>query len=149
MIGECSDDSFIEVDGGKTARRDLCGGCRVTGSPTAINFFLTPTKEMLSFLQTTSVGSVLTWLLTPRARALVGKCVRTRYGKIKLSQRRFANRLTCDYATTSQRKRPLELISSGLQFLAPQVGLEPTTLRLTAECSAIELLRNKRPHIVN
>jgi hypothetical protein len=27
-------------------------------------------------------------------------------------------------------------------FLAPEVGLEPTTLRLTAECSAIELLRN-------
>ena len=27
-------------------------------------------------------------------------------------------------------------------ILAPQVGLEPTTLRLTAECSAIELLRN-------
>ena len=27
-------------------------------------------------------------------------------------------------------------------FLAPQVGLEPTTLRLTAECSAIELLRS-------
>ena len=27
-------------------------------------------------------------------------------------------------------------------FIAPQVGLEPTTLRLTAECSAIELLRN-------
>ena len=26
-------------------------------------------------------------------------------------------------------------------LLAPQVGLEPTTLRLTAECSAIELLR--------
>jgi hypothetical protein len=25
--------------------------------------------------------------------------------------------------------------------LAPEVGLEPTTLRLTAECSAIELLR--------
>ena len=32
------------------------------------------------------------------------------------------------------------LISKG--FMAPQVGLEPTTLRLTAECSAIELLRN-------
>ena len=27
-------------------------------------------------------------------------------------------------------------------FVAPQVGLEPTTLRLTAECSAIELLRH-------
>ena len=25
---------------------------------------------------------------------------------------------------------------------APEVGLEPTTLRLTAECSTIELLRN-------
>ena len=29
-----------------------------------------------------------------------------------------------------------------LKRMAPQVGLEPTTLRLTAECSAIELLRN-------
>jgi hypothetical protein len=28
-----------------------------------------------------------------------------------------------------------------LIYLAPQVGLEPTTLRLTAECSTIELLR--------
>ena len=28
--------------------------------------------------------------------------------------------------------------------LAPEVGLEPTTLRLTAECSAIELLRIMR-----
>ena len=31
--------------------------------------------------------------------------------------------------------------SGGIK-MAPQVGLEPTTLRLTAECSAIELLRN-------
>ncbi len=31
-----------------------------------------------------------------------------------------------------------------LKRLAPQVGLEPTTLRLTAECSAIELLRSVR-----
>jgi hypothetical protein len=31
-----------------------------------------------------------------------------------------------------------------LLFMAPEVGLEPTTLRLTAECSAIELLRNIR-----
>jgi hypothetical protein len=29
-----------------------------------------------------------------------------------------------------------------LDLLAPEVGLEPTTLRLTAECSAIELLRS-------
>ena len=33
-----------------------------------------------------------------------------------------------------------QIFRSGLH--APQVGLEPTTLRLTAECSAIELLRN-------
>lgn len=31
---------------------------------------------------------------------------------------------------------------SGGKGLAPQVGLEPTTLRLTAECSTIELLRS-------
>ena len=29
--------------------------------------------------------------------------------------------------------------------MAPQVGLEPTTLRLTAECSTIELLRSVDP----
>ena len=29
-----------------------------------------------------------------------------------------------------------------VEKLAPQVGLEPTTLRLTAGCSAIELLRS-------
>ena len=32
--------------------------------------------------------------------------------------------------------------STWLINLAPEVGLEPTTLRLTAGCSAIELLRN-------
>ena len=31
---------------------------------------------------------------------------------------------------------------SGRKEMAPQVGLEPTTLRLTAGCSAIELLRS-------
>ncbi len=31
----------------------------------------------------------------------------------------------------------------GEKIMAPQVGLEPTTLRLTAGCSAIELLRSK------
>jgi hypothetical protein len=30
----------------------------------------------------------------------------------------------------------------GKKRMAPQVGLEPTTLRLTAGCSAIELLRS-------
>ena len=34
------------------------------------------------------------------------------------------------------------MLESDRKSLAPQVGLEPTTLRLTAECSAIELLRN-------
>ena len=31
--------------------------------------------------------------------------------------------------------------------MAPQVGLEPTTLRLTAGCSAIELLRSVALHV--
>jgi hypothetical protein len=31
---------------------------------------------------------------------------------------------------------------SGLRGMAPQVGFEPTTLRLTAGCSTLELLRN-------
>ena len=31
-----------------------------------------------------------------------------------------------------------------MKVLAPQVGFEPTTLRLTAECSTIELLRSNR-----
>ena len=39
-----------------------------------------------------------------------------------------------------QKKNPTGNLSGG--GMAPQVGLEPTTLRLTAECSAIELLRN-------
>ena len=30
--------------------------------------------------------------------------------------------------------------------VAPQVGFEPTTLRLTAGCSTLELLRNSRPN---
>jgi hypothetical protein len=38
----------------------------------------------------------------------------------------------------------LEIASMcGCKRMAPQVGLEPTTLRLTAGCSAIELLRSE------
>ena len=32
--------------------------------------------------------------------------------------------------------------------MAPQVGFEPTTLRLTAECSTVELLRSKVCHSI-
>ena len=57
---------------------------------------------------------------------------------------------SCNYehnlAKKEGRRKRFQRPSS---YLAPQVGLEPTTLRLTAECSAIELLRNKRPHIDN
>ena len=45
-----------------------------------------------------------------------------------------------------QRLRPIVTVWDGrrnlLKRMAPQVGLEPTTLRLTAGCSAIELLRS-------
>ena len=35
---------------------------------------------------------------------------------------------------------------AGLNFMAPAVGLEPTTDRLTADCSTTELRRNKTDH---
>ena len=39
-------------------------------------------------------------------------------------------------------KKGLKLISALIIEKTPQVGLEPTAYRLTAGCSAIELLRN-------
>ncbi len=46
------------------------------------------------------------------------------------------------FSIYNQAKRP-KVLKLSVFSMAPQVGLEPTTLRLTAECSAIELLRNK------
>jgi len=46
------------------ARRDLCEGCRVTGSPIALNFLLTLSGRMhiLPILWVSFVGSsVVTW----------------------------------------------------------------------------------------
>src|SRR5882672_4782998 len=45
-----------------------------------------------------------------------------------------------------KRRAAVKLPPAGSRRLemAPQVGLEPTTLRLTAGCSTIELLRNSR-----
>jgi hypothetical protein len=59
-----------------------------------------------------------------------------RIGKLAVSrqfgfQKAFGNQAVNQRGETVRRK-----------FLAPQVGLEPTTLRLTAECSTIELLRS-------
>ena len=50
-----------------------------------------------------------------------------------------------DKAHVSYEKRRAIAITRPSK-MAPQVGLEPTTLRLTAECSAIELLRNAGAH---
>jgi hypothetical protein len=43
-----------------------------------------------------------------------------------------------------KNKKWIDVGEGSKKNLAPQVGLEPTTLRLTAECSAIELLRSKK-----
>ena len=40
------------------------------------------------------------------------------------------------------KKQARKLLPGLLISMAPRVGLETTTLRLTAECSAIELPRN-------
>ena len=46
------------------------------------------------------------------------------------------------YRSINAKRNPHALYQNMRIKLAPQVGLEPTTTRLTAECSAIELLRN-------
>ena len=43
--------------------------------------------------------------------------------------------LNCAFSNTCVENKGLKL--------APQVGFEPTTLRITAECSTVELLRSK------
>ncbi len=52
----------------------------------------------------------------------------------------FAGRRSAYRSSASSPQRAMGM--DRLISLAPQVGLEPTTLRLTAECSAIELLRS-------
>ena len=52
----------------------------------------------------------------------------------------YSNSLTHETVNIWNIEKTLEQFHVSA-FLAPQVGFEPTTLRLTAECSAIELLR--------
>ena len=58
------------------------------------------------------------------------------------SSHSFSKNLTILWCGKKRQQKNPNLSDSDFMFLAPQVGLEPTTLRLTAECSAIELLRN-------
>ena len=60
------------------------------------------------------------------------------------------NGFVCDHVAAAKDREINEKGDSAcrpksLRLLTPQVGLEPTTLRLTAECSAIELLRIVMP----
>src|SRR5687767_6334493 len=57
----------------------------------------------------------------------------------------ISNMFTWNNSGASKQRRPQK--AAFPKKLAPQVGLEPTTLRLTAECSAIELLRNERAQL--
>lgn len=41
-------------------------------------------------------------------------------------------------------REPSERVVCALSKMAPEVGIEPTTDRLTADCSTAELLRNYR-----
>jgi hypothetical protein len=62
-------------------------------------------------------------------------CVRTQHGRITLSLRRLANRLIYLQLRIrlGKEKRPPEPIQRPSSYLAPQVGLEPTTLWFTVE----------------
>ena len=46
------------------------------------------------------------------------------------------------YVPHCPRKQRTRQKAGSIRFMAPRVGFEPTTLRLTAECSAVELPRN-------
>ncbi len=61
--------------------------------------------------------------------------IRVRMGKPRLTQRVDQNAANGALSNTCAENKGLKL--------APQVGFEPTTLRLTAECSTVELLRSK------
>jgi hypothetical protein len=101
------------------------------------------------------------WAHEPSTRYLSRKDSRartTRSGSSDKSSSRQTIRPSRNISCHSQIQQPPEQppdqneedhLSGGLcnlliymEFMAPEVGLEPTTLRLTAECSAIELLRN-------
>lgn len=57
--------------------------------------------------------------------------------------RELANRLlrNCPVRSSATKLNKKDRVSD-LDYLAPEAGLEPATLRLTVECSTIELLRN-------
>ena len=74
-----------------------------------------------------SLLQVFHWIHADRGKGIFyAGCFWGNYGKRKEKIR-----------TRVHQEHPVRIDS-----LAPQVGLEPTTTRLTAECSAIELLRN-------
>ena len=57
------------------------------------------------------------------------------------SSHSFSQNLTILWCGKKRQQKNPNLSDSDFMFLAPQVGLEPTTTRLTAECSTIELSR--------
>ena len=64
--------------------------------------------------------------------------VETGYLELKINGDGFAKKTWDEIKNIGRRA----LKFAHLVTLAPAVGLEPTTLRLTAACSAIELCRN-------
>ena len=57
----------------------------------------------------------------------------------------FFINLSSDISSISKNKKTFKLLLKLKSKLAGQVGVEPTTIPLTAEGSAIELLTNKTP----
>ena len=88
----------------------------------------------------TTTGNIYVQEIPSSVRSAVNATVREilgdeKGGAIREIQSRDSTVSNCAQVEVLERSKPLNL-------LAPQVGLEPTTLRLTAECSAIELLRS-------
>ena len=89
---------------------------------------LTPTPELIAALMA-DFDKVLASGTTPQKKHLLHRVVK----EVRVHDRTTVEAFYAVPNLDAVRTQPR---------MAPQVGLEPTTLRLTAGCSAIELLRN-------
>ena len=76
------------------------------------------------------------------ARCLVWRACPPSFGRVGLLQRSPFGRTNIPLVNILSLKQKNPTFQLGF-LSAPRVGLEPTTLRLTAACSAIELPRNQ------
>lgn len=107
----------------------------VTANANESDFMLTPMgDDFFQPMKELSIGLsfiTFTWLCDERCRFRCGNSAMTAY--CLLASRR---NLVVGAEKEESRKAAFVVQTCSKKIMAPQVGLEPTTLRLTAECSA-------------